>query len=1691
MASSANISVRAGAKACALSLLGAFAAAFGAQTADAQTIVNTATAEYAAAEGERVRVASNTVRFAVAAPTAARLTTFVPMPRASQTAPLRASYCSAQGGGTAIRAASGGATDVAIQPTGSLRVGQTLVLRIDAPQANIDAAAADTLELRLSVPNGDRETLTAIEDRPDSGVFYATIRTTPFPPAPVAADCRLSVQDGERIDISGFVAGQATPFLTGAVDALADPFGTVFDSLDGAPVDGARVTIIDIATGLPAEVFSFDGVTPYPSTVTSGGSAEDASGLTIDFGPGEYRFPLLPFGSYRLRVEPPSPYEWPSEADAEQLASLTDAAGLPYDISSASYGAPFTIDSVLPVQVDVPVDAPGGEAVISKRADRELAEPGDTVFYTVAIGNRGGARATRPLVLADQAATGLRFRPETLLIDGSAPGDALSPLTDGSGFTLALGSIAAGAQREVTYAFTVREDAPVGHAMNRAIVEGPDGSARANARIRILRDGLTDRMTIIGRVVDGACGPPEDARGIPGVRVMLEDGSFTLTDADGRYHFEGVVPGNHVVQVARFTLPEGGAFVDCVRSSRSQGSAISRLVDGGGGSLVHADFHARLPDTAQLANSETAMPASVFSELSDAEAAGAETDYIALGDGPDGFLFPAADHNPRAPAIRVAIRHRPGQIVDLALDGDRVRPLSFDGATPSADGAFAVSLWRGLPLDGPETRISATIRDASGAVVSRHERIVHYATTPFDARIVPEQSELIADGATRPVLAVRLTDRRGRPVHAGVSGSLSLADPYQAASALDAAQSRELTGFGNGTATWTVTGDDGIALIPLAPTMVSGRLTARFAFVDGETAREREIEAWIEPGDQPWTLIGLAEGSIGARSVAENMERAGDFDSDLGENARVALYAKGRVLGRYLLTVAYDSAKQEADQRLLGTIDPAVYYTVFGDNTQRLFDAASRDKLYIRVESAAFYALYGDFLTGFDQTLLARYQRIATGVKGEARTGRVVAQGFAARIGSRSLRDEIQGQGISGPYRLSSRQIVPNSETVVIETRDRLRSELVLEQRVLTRFVDYDIDPLSGTISFAQPVLSRDAALNPVFIVIDYDSDRLGDEQWNAGLRAAWTSENGSLRVGATGLTEKGDSARGNLGAVDMRLALGADTELRGEIGYSDRGAADGFAYAAEIEHHSGPVDLLAYVRQVGDEYGVGQQNLAEQGRRKIGLDARYDLADDWVLAASAWHDESLVDDAARDAAELRLAWRAGNRDAFVGIAHLADTLSDGTEGQSTVLTAGGTQRLLDDALEITAATSLPLGATDSIDLPTRHNLGLRYAVTRDVKAIAAYEIARGDAIDAQTLKFGAELTPWEGGKLVGALGRERFGAGPLDAAADADRTFAAFTLGHGFRIGERLRLDATVDANRTLDRGIALGRVVNPAQPVASGGQFGPAGSLGEDFAAITFGAAWSAGPWNARGRAEYRDGQFANRFGIDAAVIRQLGDGSVAGGGATWTRAENATGGVTEIVDAALSVAHRPADSELAFLGKLEYRGDAVTGAIDGLVGAAGQTALLSTGEARSRRLVASLSTNWTPADAEDSANRTEISLFTGARHNFDRFGDLGLSGTSLLGGIDARIGVGERFELGGRSSVRHNLESGTTAFAIGPEVGFVPTGNVLVSVGYNIIGFRDPDFREARATDKGLFATLRIKFDDDSFRFLGLGR
>lgn len=1692
---------------------GAFAQAGGGPAV--RTVTNIAEATWDA-DGSTRRVASNPVRFDVSALPAAppSLRVFRRTNGSGSQIVYRAPQCGVAPGpiqqlrstATASLAPRGDAlsaiSSVKVQPAEKLRGGEPLFFEVTSAAANRDPAAIETLTVVLTSEDGDRETLTVFETAPDSGVFAGVIDTMRIPPELVREDCRLSVGKDSRITVAAMRPGSEEVMISVDVTVLVDPFGVVFDSETGTPVDGARVSLVSADTGAPATVFAEDGVTPWPSSMISGQPVTDGAGRTVPMGPGEFWFPLTTQGRFRLQVDPPAPFTAPSKAPREVLARVRRPDGSAYVIREGSFGDVFVLDDPTPFEVDIPVDQPGQALALAKSASRARAGPGDLVFYTVTLRNDDPARIRRGVTLVDTPSRWLRLRPGSVRVDGRNLADMVKTAPDGRQFSISLGDIPAASSTRVTYAMSVRPDAPAGRVLNEAIARDALGREfRTSAILDLERDGIGERMTIIGRVTAGDCRLPEKERtGLGGVRVMLEDGSFAITDADGRYHFEGVLPGTHVVQVARVTLPEGARMTDCSRSTRNARSSLSRFAIGQGGSLVVADFHAVLPSDKAAPAKPAPAAVAVAAPYAEPPAPEAEaeakapaptvTDDVALGDGEDGFIVPAPDANPRSPAIRVAVRHRGGQSVQLFVDGKPVNPNAFDGVQ-NPDGLFSISTWRAVPLLNDKTVLEARIINSFGEVSTTFTREVFFTRAPAKVEFLPALSTLVADGRTRPVVAIRVLDRNGRPLREGISGSFTLNAPYQSAEQIDRQQLDQLTGMAPVGARWTVEGNEGIAKIELAPTMVSGALRLGFTFDDGEITRRQELEGWIEPGAVEWTIIGLGEGTIGARSVAKNMERAGQFDSDLGEDARLALYAKGRVLGKYLVTLAYDSARQRADTPVLGAIDPRAYYTVFGDASARQFDAASRDRLYVRIETATFYALYGDFQTAFNQTRLANYNRTATGVKGEARLGGFRAQGFAAEISSRFQRQEIQGQGITGPYSLSNRRILPNSERVTIEVRDRFRSELILSVRELVRFTDYDIDLLSGTIRFAQPVLSRDEALNPQFIVIEFESDAQGKPELNAGVRADFTTADGKLRIGATAITDAsqdgpgGKTLRTEIGAVDLLARLGEGTEIRAEFGMSRREGKEASGWLVEAQHQTGKLDLLAYARQVDADYGIGQQNAAERGRRKIGADGRILFTEHLSFVGSVWQDESLTDPARRRAVQGQFVLRRKDTDLQIGLARFDDRLANGTAAASTALETGATQRLFDNKLELSAGASLALGKAESLDLPSRYRVGARYAITQDVRLVGTYEISEGANLQARQLRGGIEVTPWTGGRVVTSLGQDTIGE-------SGTRNFAAFGLAQTLQLTSALTIDATLDGSRTLGGNPGSDGIINPAQPPASGGQL-TGGLQFEDFTAATLGFGWRKELWSLALRGELREGESADRKGLTFGAIRQLGQGSIVGSGATWTRATSPGGAATEILDASLAFAHRPDASPLAMLGRLAFRSDKVTGAVAGEAGDAGRTALTVDGNASARRLVASLSANWSPRGEEDGAEvrRHELGVFVGARYSLDRFEGEKYEGSSVLVGADGRIGIGERFELGASATVRANVTDGETQFAYGPTLGVVPAKGVLLTVGYNIEGFRDRDFGAARSTDKGFFAAIRVKVDADTFGFLGLGR
>ena len=1655
-----------------------------------RVISNVATLDWGVS-GSRNRVVSNQIDTIV---TLAPTFTVTPyrIPGADLPSTLLASSCAAASSASSSSALNGNASAAAsdlstyqIVAIDELNAGRPLVLAVDRPSANRDANAIETMALTVTTPNGDRELLTFTETAVNSGRFLAIVATEASG-AVVHGDCRLTLGAVGSMTFRVSDLGNAgSAVVEFPLNILVDPYGIAFDSRDGTPVAGVRVTLIDLATGLPAQVFGDDRVSSYPATMITGQSVTDSGGTRYDFPPGDYRFPFVRPGTYRVLVEPVTPYTYASVATPGQIAPLRRPDGQPFTIVPGSYGGAITLTDPTAVRIDIPLDRPATPLVMTKTASVSEAEAGDVVQYRVTVRNPD-AGGTGPVTVTDLIPNQMRYRLRTARVDGVRVADPVMATDRSLVFTLP--PLAGGASTVLTYLLEVRPGATAGDALNRAQASGgfADLSNVADALVHIRRETIAERMTIIGRVIDGACDfDPRTRPGVPGVRVMMEDGSYAVTDRDGRYHFEGVRTGDHVVQIDTMTIPADRAPIDCARSVRSGGSAISRFVDGQGGIMKRVDFNV-IPSAVRASVSDTASSKPVIA--SDQDAAGANRDWL-VGQQPGiGWLFPTADHNPRAPVIRVAIKHLPGQSVRLSIDGKPVDPVTYEGVRKNDSGTVAVSLWRGVTLRGAQTTLRAEIVDGSGKTVATLDRPVYFTNSAVHAELLRDRSVLRADGVTRPVIALRLTDAAGRPVRHGMAGEFSLPAPYYPAIEADAQQARQLAGLERARPTWRVTGDDGVALVELEPTTASGAVVLNFAFRDDKRVREQRIETWLDPGTRPWTIVGLAEGTVGFNRLDKKLEALGATGDKTFTDGRLALYAKGRVKGRWLMTIAYDSDRKQSDSRFGGVIDPTAYYTVYADRSEQRYDASSLRKLYLKLERPQFYALFGDYDTGIDEPQLARYVRSFNGGKAEYRSERVSAVAFAADAPTSHRRDEIQGNGLSGPYVLGSRDLLANGERITIETRDRLRSNVIVDSRLLSRHVDYDIDYAAGTLRFREPILSRSSNQDPQFIVVDYEVDGVARRRVNAGGRVALRSKDQKLQVGATMIHDADDAGQTDLGGIDIRYRPSATTEIRAEAAVS-RSTKDGtpghstaVAWQVQAEHHAGKLDVLAYAQQRDGGFGVGQLNTVESGTRKFGIDGRISLTDHLQFNGSAWHETLLGSDANRDAMRANLEYRADTASFRAGLIYARDHLTDGTTASSTLLQLGATKRMLGNRLELDAQADLALAKTDSIDFPARYRLSARYSLNHAVALVGSYEIADGKSAKTRTARLGFDLTPWAGAKIA-------LSANQQDIAEYGPRSFAAFGLAQSLVVNKRLTIDATLDGNRTIG-GIDPAKVLNPLHPVASGGFIG-SGALTDDFVAVTAGATWRADRWTVTGRGEWRDGSQDRRYGMTLAALRQIGEGRAVGGSINWFLARANGGAETRTFNGQLAWAQRPADSNFSFLDKLDVRDDRVTGAVNGVRGPLG-IGLDVTGDAHSLRAVNSLSLNWSPRGGNGEwLDRTEIALFWGTRYVADRFGSDDVKGWSNVIGGDVRFDLGRHVELGAAGTARVGLKAATIAYAGGPQLSLSPVANSWLTIGYNVIGFHDRDFSVDRYTRSGPYVTMRLKFDQLSIAGLGLGR
>lgn len=1805
---------------------------------------------------------------------------------------------------------------------------EPLFVRVTDLDRNTDSSSIETILVTLKInETGDTEVLRLKETGQDTGVFMGYIRLVAT--GTVQYNGVLSIVNSSTITAlyEDNLSGVAT---TMTAKALVDPYGVVFDSLNGTLLNGASVTLIDTSTGNPALVYGDDGVSIYPSTVITGGSVTDSKGRIYTLLTGEYRFPYLPPGTYRLAVTPPAGYRAPSIVSTNDIQNLP---GAPFAIEPGSRGEEFIVNPGPVMHIDIPAD-PAASLYVVKAASKTSVSQGDFLQYRVAVENTVTSISANNVVLSDRLPLGFRYRKGSLKVNGAAAGEP-SIAGDGRTISVNIGSIAAGKKAEITYIAEVTVAARPGRAVNMASAVSSGGAASNIARVTVqVKEALfSGKSFIAGKVVANGCNEENDdaEKGVEGVRIYLEDGAYVLTDKKGMYHFEGVKPGTHVVQLDTATIPEDYEIQFCAQNTAFASTSYSQFVDIQGGTLWRADFYlkekprpepvelkgeagielksapegvnivdfkvpvhvskvplknlrltamlpqglsyingssrlgeAELPDPLVMENAltyrlgdveadwtgEVRFKAGISAEAVDKELvtkalltfdtsllknqrtpvaenaliikpkaedakisemalhphfeefiaelskedmamldkvivelkkfsiehvfvtghtdstgirkrskhifadnyalslgrAKSVADYIAKalnlspeqvtveGKGPDRpiasnktkegrainrrvelripakaggggaefkniqgesglktveftekmeigkepkaekkgidkktmpefddewlekaqpgleWLWPSEGFNPPIPSLKAAIKHDPAKKLKLFINGAEVDPVTFDSVIKREDGKVAVSFWFGIGLFEGDNFFEA-VEYNNNIESGRIKYTVHYSSPPVKAEVVLEKSMLTADGKTPPVIAIRLTDKDGYPAREGVIGEWTVDPPYIALQKVEDLQKDPLNASKGNSFKYQVA-DDGVAFIKLQPTTRTGEALLKFNISSGV----QEMKVWLNPGDRDWILVGLAEGSAGYNTIKGNMENLSDSDEEekLYKDGRLAFFAKGKVKGEWLLTAAYDSDKTwraKNNNSLYGIIDPDTYYTLYGDASQQQYEAASARPLYIKIERDRFYALFGDFNTGLAVTELSRYSRNLNGFKSEMKGEKFDFNIFVSDTNQAFVKDEIRGDGTSGLYRLSRKNIVLNSESVTIETRDRFKSEVIISSQKLSRHVDYSIDYDSGDIYLKTPASPTDGNFNPVYIVVEYESYDSLDSAYNYGGRGAVRGFDNAIELGVTRIHEGRTGGEGDLSGIDATVNLDNDTKLKTEYAETStelyRASSRGSAYLAELSHKSDTMEGKAYIREQNGSFGLGQQRGSEMGTRKLGIDGIYRFDNLTSLRSNIYRQYNLATDAVRDVVEAQVKYAEKQYDLHAGLRYAQDVMGDSTVNKSEQLLLGGQYRLLDDKLTLRLDRDQSLlGNNESSDFPSRTTMGADYKLGDSASLFIDQEFTQGNKEDTEATHIGLKASPWSNGQINSSVGQE--------SRENGTRVFSSLGLKQAWQVTEKWTVDGGLDRSSTI-KNDGGNTQFNTNVPASSGGA---------DFTAASLGAGYKEKKWSWTGRVEMRDAKNEDKFGVFSAVNGEPAEGVGMAAGLQAFKTESSTAGAKINTNLRLSAAYRPEKTKWIVLDRLDFLTDEQKGASFNF---------------NNWRVVNNLNTNY-------KLNfKTQLALQYGAKYMKETIDSSDYSGYTDLFGLELRYDLTQRWDIGIRCSVLHSWSADLFKYSYGPSIGYNMAKNVWISVGYNIAGFKDSDFSKADFTSEGPFIKFRFKFDHESVR------
>ena len=1274
---------------------------------------------------------------------------------------------------------------------------------------------------------------------------------------------------------------------------------------------------------------------------------------------------------------------------------------------------------------------------ITKRSSRIVVGVGEVIMYTLRVENVGDD--ANNVAVQDRLPAELRFR-STVPASGTL--SEFTPVTtDGKLLIFNIGALATGAAVEFAYYAEVVAGSEYGFSTNKAQALDQVANRASNiavATVLIRQDFFADVSFVAGRVYAGSCDGTSARVGVAGVRIYTEDGTVVTTDPLGRYHIEGMKPGLHVVQIDKSSLPAGLTPVQCRTNSRNGGDGEAQFVDTQGGALWRADF-ALVGTAAPRAPVKPAGQAVIDNGNWSHERL---QKWVETAPQKFAFVAPGEGFYPPLGSVTIVIAHHPDDKVELTLDGEPVSALNVEGTVFNAAKTWAATRWRGVNIRPGDNAFMAVAVNKAGQKGERVGRTIHFSGQPLSAAVDPKRSTLVADGNTPPVIAIKLMSEGNHPARPGTFVDVDIAAPYRRQQIV--ADQAPLSGV---VPSRFVVGEGGIVLVPLAPTLLAGEVRLSMK-IGGE---DSVLKAWLSSGTTSTLLVAMAEGTLGRNWIdgSPDGKVPANMREDVFADGRVAFFFKSMVLGDWLLKAGYDSDRsgKEKANGLGREIEPRRYFPVYGDASKTEYENDTSGPLFVHVERKNFMVRYGDFDTAMSGAQLARYERRLHGIQTDYRGEDVGFKAFVSDTANKFVKDEIKGNGTSGLYRLSTHPILINSERIRIEERDRFRNGEAVTSRSLVPNIDYEIDYEYGTVFFKDPVQSQSTNLNPLIIVVDYETTGTGKKSLTYGGRVAAYAFGGDFEVGLTAIRQGASSAipAGDLYAVDATATLAEGTVAHVEYGRSrdgPKGPGNGTAYAVELTHNSRAFSGRLYARSQDEQFGLEQLASGLSGTREYGAEGKArldDVAKGLGAEVKAYRRESDRIAGARDFAEFFVSWTSEDAELALG----ARRVKDGTAGSDAVtdqILARAIYRV-SDRLRVSVSQELAISGRDhNPDFPTRTTFGADFRVTDTLNFVAAHEIVDGPTDRGSVTRAGFEGAFWTGGRVRTSAQR--------DLNDTSERVFANVGLSQDWQVEEGWSMSASVDRQQ---------RVYGTGED--NGGLAG-AGDR-ESYTAISIGTAVDTNIGKVTARVETRLGT-DERWNVAIGHYLSPYDNLSFANNFRFMYEDPETGGDITTAMMQLGVAYRPNDGPL-ILNRLDFGYEA------------DPRAEAASGIARNTwKIVDNALINVQPS------SDLEVSIMLGVKYAADEIMGTRHHTFMTMTGLEARYDITEQIDVGLRGSALANWNLGTTQYSLGPSIGYAFSDAVWVSAGYNLVGYEDDDFTAAGYTSSGIFTQFRARLD-----------